>query len=325
MPLLPGRLGYYDLRDDDIREQQAALATEYRIDAFVYYHYWFHGRRLLELPLERLLASARPRLPFCLCWANESWSRRWDGGNQDVLIAQTYSPEDDERHLATLVRVWEDDRYLRIDGRPVTLVWRATDHPDIRSLTDRWRDGARRAGHPDLFLIRVESHGQSGDPTELGFDAACEFQPSPDVMMGPPAARPPRTVRQRLRYDPYLPERLRTPRWRRRRPRDRVTQLRRRARHVVESGAGRLRALPLCRSIVGQLRPATTWRAHPPRQHASSLRALGTRGGHASPRAGATTPLRQRVERVGGSSGARTDRAMGRGLPRRPPARSRGS
>ena len=112
-PLLPGELGYYDLRGDDIHDQQAALATEYHIDVFVYYHYWFHGRRAARAAAGTAACIRRDRgLPFCLCWANESWSRRWDGGNEDVLIAQTYSPKTTSGHVTSLRHpcVWEDDQ-----------------------------------------------------------------------------------------------------------------------------------------------------------------------------------------------------------------------
>ena len=230
------------------------------------------------------LHPADPDFPSASAGPTRIGRRRWDGGNEDVLIAQTYSPEDDERHLATLVHVWEDDRYLRIDGRPVTLIWHAKDHPDIRSLADRWRDGARRTGHPDLFLIRVESHGQSGDPAELGFDAACEFQPSSDVMMGSPPTYLPRTVRQRLCYDMYLPDRLRSQRSRRYHPRDRL----RNYADVLHTWS---KAMPVSYERYPCVTPSwdnsgstTTRRSHSSRQHASSVRALGARGGHASPR-----------------------------------------
>jgi lipopolysaccharide biosynthesis protein len=220
-PLVPGRVGYYDLRDDSVREQQEALAAEYRIDVFVYYHYWFLGHRLLEMPLERLLASADPEMKFCLCWANESWSRRWDGSDNEILIAQTYSRDDDMKHVAALLRIWDDGRYFRIDDRPVMLVYRADSHPDIRRLTEVWRAEAQRAGHMDLFLIRVESFGQHGDPRELGFDAACEFQPSAKVVDRATRLTIRRTLPERLRYGPLLPERLRTSHRRLRRPLDR--------------------------------------------------------------------------------------------------------
>ncbi|HTV49697.1 MAG TPA: glycoside hydrolase family 99-like domain-containing protein, partial [Steroidobacteraceae bacterium] len=94
-PRLPGMLGFYDLRLPEVREAQAGLARKYGIHGFCYYHYWFNGKRLLERPFAEVLSSGRPDFPFCLCWANENWTRRWDGQDSEVLIAQDYSPEAD--------------------------------------------------------------------------------------------------------------------------------------------------------------------------------------------------------------------------------------
>ena len=97
-PHLPADLGFYDLRVADSRDAQAALAREYGVQGFCYFHYWFNGKRLLERPFNEVLASGRPDFPFCLCWANECWSRRWLGEERDVLMEQTYSQEDDLVH-----------------------------------------------------------------------------------------------------------------------------------------------------------------------------------------------------------------------------------
>ncbi len=175
-PDLPGELGCYDLTDRGVMQAQADLAAAHGVDAFCYYHYWFSGRRLLEAPFARVLASPRTTLPFCLCWANENWSRRWDGGGGEVLVEQTYSEEDDREHGRWLAAVFADPRYLRVDGRPLFLVYRALHHPDIASATAIWREEARRAGVGDVFLCRMESFAEErGDPTKLGFDAAVDF------------------------------------------------------------------------------------------------------------------------------------------------------
>ena len=177
-PHLPADLGFYDLRLPEAREAQADLARQYGIHAFCYYHYWFHGWRMLPRPFQEVLDSGRPDFPFCLCWANENWSRNWDGGNRELLMGQDYSPEDDRRHIEWLLQAFEDSRYVQIDGRPVMLVYRATYLPEPRRMTDLWRDAARRRGFPDLYLCRVEAlAADEGDPRSLGFDAAVEFQP----------------------------------------------------------------------------------------------------------------------------------------------------
>src|SRR6202023_727609 len=124
----------------------AELAVQHGISAFCYYHYWFHGKRLLARPFDSVLASGQPEISFCLCWANEPWSRRWDGSSHEVLQPQTYSFEDDRRHLAALVPALADPRALTVDGRPVLVVYRPEDLPDARRTTDLWREEADRAG-----------------------------------------------------------------------------------------------------------------------------------------------------------------------------------
>jgi lipopolysaccharide biosynthesis protein len=182
-PQLPGDLGFYDLRLPDTREAQAALARSHGIDGFVYYHYWFSGRRLLERPFNEVLDSGRPDFPFCLCWANENWTRRWDGMESSVLVQQTYGEDDDCRHGGWLARAFSDERYIRLDGKPLLLVYRASAMSDPRRTTRIWRDEARRAGVGEIFLCRVESFpNEHTDPTALGFDAAVEFAPDWTVL-----------------------------------------------------------------------------------------------------------------------------------------------
>ena len=177
-PHLPADLGLYDLRVPEVRVAQAELARAHGISAFCYYHYWFEGRRLLERPFDEVLATGRPDFPFCLCWANEPWTRAWDGRDSSVLVEQTYSTADDHAHARWLTGAFADDRYLRIDGRPVFLVYRAAALPDARRTADILRAEAQRAGIGELLLCRVESfRGEHGDPAELGFDAAVEHQP----------------------------------------------------------------------------------------------------------------------------------------------------
>ena len=201
-PDLPGELGYYDLRDARVREVQADLATRYGIDAFCYYHYWFAGRRLLDQPFDAVLASGKPDLPFCLCWANEPWSRMWDGGRHDILIDQEYPPDDDRRHIDWLIDAFRDDRYVRVDGKPLFLVYRAGMLPDAPATTRLWRERAAQAGLPGLFLCRVESHFERDDPRPLGFDAAVEFQPAFGAGLSARQRFPPRRVLARLKLAP---------------------------------------------------------------------------------------------------------------------------
>jgi lipopolysaccharide biosynthesis protein len=176
-PHLPADLGFYDLRVPEVREAQAALAREHGIGGFVYYHYWFNGRRILERPFNEVLSSGKPDFPFCLCWANENWSRAWDGGSRHILLEQHYSEDDDRAHIKSLIPALRDPRYIRIDGRPLLLVYRTELLPNPKRTAEIWRATARAAGVGDLYLARVENFVAGVDPASIGFDAAVEFSP----------------------------------------------------------------------------------------------------------------------------------------------------
>ena len=179
-PQLPGELGYYDLRLPEVRIAQAELARAHGVHGFVYYHYWFHGRRLLERPFEEVLASGEPDFPFALCWANEEWTRGWDSQTGHVLVRQEFSEEDDRAHIRDLVRAFKDPRYITIDGRPLMLIYRPTLVPDLRRTSEIWRREVQRAGFPDLYLCWVESWGVppgGRGPAPFGLDASVGFMP----------------------------------------------------------------------------------------------------------------------------------------------------
>lgn len=176
-PRLPADLGFYDLRLAETRHAQAELARAHGIHGFVYYHYWFNGRRLLERPLDEVVRSGEPDFPFCVCWANENWSRNWNGDFSSMLMEQRYSDEDDLAHIRHLLPVLSDPRYVRVDGKPLLLVYRVTNLPDARRTADTWRTEAARHGL-DLHLGLVESFSQSVDPGPLGFDSAVAFMPN---------------------------------------------------------------------------------------------------------------------------------------------------
>lgn len=177
-PHLPADLGFYDLRLPESRQAQADLAREYGISGFCYYHYWFNGKRILERPFDEVLKTGEPNFPFCLCWANENWTRRWDGQEQDILMEQIYSEEDDRQHIHFLAQAFQDPRYIRVEGKPLFLVYRASRIPNPLRTTEIWREEAEKLGIGELFLGRVESFGsEQKDPRLIGFDAAIEFQP----------------------------------------------------------------------------------------------------------------------------------------------------
>ena len=177
-PHLPADLGFYDLRVPEVREAQADLAREYGISGFCYYHYWFEGKRPLKRPLDGMLASGKPDFPFCLCWANENWTRKWDGMDQEVLIEQKYSESDDLCHIEWLSEVFKDERYIRIDGRPLFLIYRISRLPDLVHRVRRWREFTEKALGQSVFLCNVESFStENVDPARWGLDASVEFQP----------------------------------------------------------------------------------------------------------------------------------------------------
>jgi lipopolysaccharide biosynthesis protein len=177
-PQLPTDLGFYDLRVPEARAAQAELARSYGIHGFCYYHYWFLGRQVLERPVNEVGKSGEPNFPFCLCWANENWTRRWDGLDDEVLLEQRYSPKDDLAHIRSLIPMFLDPRYIRVGDRPVFLVYRASHLPEPGRTTETWRREAERAGLKGLFLVRVESlKNDNCDPRDIGFDSGLQFQP----------------------------------------------------------------------------------------------------------------------------------------------------
>jgi hypothetical protein len=176
-PRLPTELGYYDLRLPEVRAAQAELAQAHGIEAFCYWHYWFNGQRLIERPFNEVLQSGEPPFGFCLAWANESWSRRWLGEARDILMQQVYSPEDDLAHIRWLATAFADPRYVRIEGRPLFLIYRPRDLPEPRRTTDTFRRECQRLGLPDPYLVGIDAHSVGTDMRQLGFDLTQNFRP----------------------------------------------------------------------------------------------------------------------------------------------------
>jgi lipopolysaccharide biosynthesis protein len=175
-PRLPGELGFYDLRVPEVQRRQVELARLHGLQGFCFHFYWFSGRRVLERPLEQFHADKSLDFGYCLCWANENWTRRWDGRDHDVLLAQAHSPEDDLAFLEAISPYLKDPRYIRVDGKPLLVVYRAQRLPEPAATATRWRAHTRRIGLPGLYLVAAQTFGFS-DPTPLGFDAAVEFPP----------------------------------------------------------------------------------------------------------------------------------------------------
>ncbi len=175
-PHIPGELGFYDLRLPEIREAQAKLAREFGIHGFCYYYYWFAGRRILERPLDDILKTGTPDFPFCICWANESWSRRWDGSEDEVLLKQEHSPETDIAFIRDVIPILKDPRYIQISGAPLLIVYRVGLFPDAKRTTAVWRKICAEEGISRIHLSAVEFTGFN-DPYGNGFDSSIEFPP----------------------------------------------------------------------------------------------------------------------------------------------------
>jgi hypothetical protein len=186
-PHIPADLGFYDLRLPETRHAQAELAERYSISGFCYYHYWFGGKQLLERPFDEVLKSGEPDFPFCLCWANEPWSRRWHGRNEEVLQPQVYSHEDDVAHIRWLIPALSDKRALRIEGKPILVVYQGRSLPDPARTVEAWRVELARAGLPDPYLMTVETGWDEGwDATQVGFDAKVMFRPQFTILRRAP-------------------------------------------------------------------------------------------------------------------------------------------
>lgn len=177
-PHVPHRdIGYYNLLNRDDQAKQIELAKLYGIEGFCYYLYWFSGQRLLEQPLDNMLADSSLDLPFCVCWANENWSRRWDGLENDLLMVQNYSPEDDLAFIANIAKYLNDPRYIRVSGKPLILIYRPNLFPDMRATAQRWRTWCIENGVGEIYLAYPQSF-ETVDPEEYDFDAAIEFPPN---------------------------------------------------------------------------------------------------------------------------------------------------
>ena len=183
-PHIPGELGYYDLNDSAVFRKQIDLARIYGVHGFCFYFYWFAGKTLLEMPLINFLSDSSLDFPFCLCWANESWSRTWAGLEQDVLVAQRHSPSDDLAFIRHVSQYMTDSRYIRIDGKPLLLVYRPSLLPSALETSRRWRTWCTENGIGEIYLAYTQSF-DLGDPKIFGFDAAVEFPPNncnpPDI------------------------------------------------------------------------------------------------------------------------------------------------
>jgi hypothetical protein len=209
-PRIPRDLGFYDLTNLDTFRVQSELARAAGIQAFAFYYYWFNGKRVLEKPLEMILAS-NVSMPFLILWANENWTRTWDGSESEVLLRQDYRSEDEDALLEDLARHFLDPRYVRIAGRPLFVIYNPESIPEPAATIDRWRRilMARYGLEPLIFMAQTFG---ARDPKQYGCDGAMEFPPhkTAEKMVGRlvPDAYAPGFIGQVLNYDDFVAESL---------------------------------------------------------------------------------------------------------------------
>ncbi|UHD45082.1 glycoside hydrolase family 99-like domain-containing protein [Aureimonas altamirensis] len=166
-------MGYYILDNPTVLHQQADMMHAAGIHGMIFYHYWFGGRMILEEPAQMLLENVDIDMPFCFCWANENWTRRWDGNEKEILLGQRYSPDDARAFIRYLIPFFKDHRYIRVAGRPALYVYRPSDLPTDVRYVDIWKEECEQAGLPSPYLVSVLTRGAL-DPREFGMDAGVE-------------------------------------------------------------------------------------------------------------------------------------------------------
>lgn len=176
-PRRPGELGYYDLRIKDTMKRQIELAQMHGVHGFVFYYYWFDNRRVLDKPLDMFLENLEFDFPFCLCWANESWTRRFDGTCGEILLKQSESVESYTAFIDSVIPYMRDQRYIRVGNRPVLIIYRPSFVPECAATLEAWRKHCRNAGVGEPYIIGVKEHTWDADLLTLGFDAQSEFHP----------------------------------------------------------------------------------------------------------------------------------------------------
>ncbi len=175
-PRLPRDLGFYSLDSIDTIKKQVELAKKYGLYGFCFHYYWFSGKRLLEKPLDIFLEDKSIDFPFCLCWANENWTRRWDGLDDEILIKQDFTKEDLSTFIIDIEKYIKDDRYIKIEDRPLIIIYRPLLIPGIQKVLAQWNEQLKQIGVKTPIWLAVQAFDME-NPMEYGFDAAIEFPP----------------------------------------------------------------------------------------------------------------------------------------------------
>ncbi len=176
-PYFHSDLSYYNLDNPKVLEKQVELARQHGIHGFCYYYYWFNGKKLLEKPLNRLLETGKPDFPFCFCWANENWTRTWDGGDSEVLVEQVHSYENDEKFIHDIIPALKDPRYIKVNNKPLLIIYRPGLLPNMKATAEHWRNVCRNEGIGEIYLACMRSL-EIIDPLKNGLDAAIQFPPA---------------------------------------------------------------------------------------------------------------------------------------------------
>jgi len=208
-PRIPLAQRYYDQSRKETLEWQIGIAKAHGLHGFCHYHYWFDGKHLLGTPTEIVLASKDLDFPFCLAWANETWSRRWDGRDHHILQKQTHAPDKTlwMRHFEYLFRAWSDDRAIKVDGKPIFLVYRAHLIQQIGPMFDFWRELAHQRGLPGIYLMSMKQYEFPIPDVLRHFDATVQFQPF-EALYSPDFPASTRENHRALRLFRLLPERV---------------------------------------------------------------------------------------------------------------------
>jgi len=180
-PRLPGELGYYDLRLKENIKRQIELAKLYGIYAFCYYFYYFDGKRLLDEPLDLFLKSQDLDFKFCLCWANEDWTKRFDGVSGTIIMKQPKTFESYKNFIESLPKYLHDKRYLKVDGKNLLQIYRPSLIPECKKVIEYWRTYCNKNGLGELYLVAVKEEKCTVDFLALGFDAISEFNPGSNI------------------------------------------------------------------------------------------------------------------------------------------------
>lgn len=179
-PKIPFENNYYDLTNDDVKIWQAKIAKKYGIYGFCYYHYWFNGKLLLEKPMEQMLQNKKVDIPFCICWANEAWTKQWVGNEKTILIQQKYGDKNEwKKHFEYFVPFFKDQRYICKNGKPLIFIYRPDIIPCLNEMISLWRELAIQYGFKGLTVLGKRSGSAMEDDNKYkSFDYIVEWQPS---------------------------------------------------------------------------------------------------------------------------------------------------